>query len=454
MTFRCLFVVALLTHVLLLDALADIIHLKNGRQIECDSAWENGKEIRYKIGNGTVGIPRAMVAKIVKTEINPKTQSQPNGPATQTSQAPQTSEAVKKASIDSLDLKTRTVLARSYSEIAKERLEKKDLTGALENLKKAYSLVKDRETTSQLATVYFFLKDDWNAEHLFRECLKIDPKYTEALNYLGEIAWRKENLDEALEFWQQSLQIKSDPIIKDRLERLRREQKAASTYENDESRHFIMRYDGGKADPFLVKEISDFLEDTYQKLSLQLEAFPTAPFVVVLYPQERFQSITDAPEWSAGINDGKIKLPIRGIKSLNDEIRNVLIHELTHSFVNFKTGGNCPVWLHEGLAQRMEGKQISSEVDEILSTLAAEKKLPQIVRLSGSFIGASTDVAQFMYVQSLSFTDFLIDRYRFTQMNSLLDELSHGKAFEEAFLAAYLIPLDRAESDWRQSLIE
>jgi hypothetical protein len=213
-----------------------------------------------------------------------------------------------------------------------------------------------------------------------------------------------------------------------------------------------MRYDGGKADPYLVNEISGFLEETYQKLSLQFEAYPTSPFVVILYPQERFQAITDAPEWSGGINDGKIKLPIRGIKSLNDEIRGVLVHELTHSFVNFKTNKNCPVWLHEGLAQRIEGKRISEEAGLLMATLITQGQLPNINRLSGSFVGASADVAQFLYVQSLSFTDFLIDRYRFTQMNLLLDELGNGNTFEDAFLSAYIIPLGRAEAEWRESL--
>jgi tetratricopeptide (TPR) repeat protein len=430
---------------------ADVIHLKNGRQIECESAWEDGKEVRYKVGSGTVGIPRAMVAKIVKTENNQVAPEEVNK-SPQPAQNPQTSETSKKQSIDTLDPKAKEVLARSYTEIAKEQLEKKDLTGALENLKKAYSLVKNRETTLQLAILYFMLKDDWNAELLFNETLKLDPKNTDALNYLGEISWRKENLDEAMNFWQKSLAIQNDPMIKEKLERLKKERRASSTYENDESRHFIMRYDGGKADPYLVNEISDFLEETYQKLSLQLEAYPTSPFVVILYPQERFQAITDAPEWSGGINDGKIKLPIRGIKSLNDEIRGVLVHELAHSFINFKTNKNCPVWLHEGLAQRIEGKRISEEAGILMATLITQGQLPSINRLSGSFVGASADVAQFLYVQSLSFTDFLIDRYRFTQMNLLLDELGSGNTFEDAFLSAYMISLSRVEAEWRESL--
>ncbi len=430
-----------------LPAFSDVIYLKNGRQIECNSAWEDGKEVRYSIGKGTVGIPSAMVAKIVKSEQKPASESSDKNPAKPPVEP-------KQASIESLDPAAKSLLARSFTDLGKEQVEKKDFTGALENFKKAYALLKDRQTILNLATVYFQLKDDWNAELLFHELLKIDPKNTTALNYLGEIAWRKENLDEAVKFWQNSFRIRQDPLIGEKLERLKRERSASSSYENSESRHFIMRYDGGKADPFLVSEISDFLEETYQKLSIMLDAFPSTPFVVILYPQEKFQAITDAPLWSAGINDGKIKLPVKGVKSLNDEMKGVLVHELTHSFVDFKTGGNCPVWLQEGLAQHMEGKQTSGEANQVLSILASEGQLPRIEQLNGSFMGAPAQVAQVLYVQSLSFTSFLLNRFPFYHVNSLLDELGKGNPLEDAFLSAFLLPLSRLESEWRQTLME
>jgi Peptidase MA superfamily/Tetratricopeptide repeat len=440
MIFRWFALLAL--SVLATPVFSDVIHLKNGRQIECKSAWEDGKEVRYKTGTGVVSIPRAMVAKIVKSDSKPSPQTaeaKPSGASNQTS-------------LNSLDPATKTILSHSFTDLGKSQVEKKDFTGALENFKKAYTLVKDRETTFNLAMVYFQLKDDWNSELLFNELLKLDPKNTIALNMLGEIAWRKERLDEALDFWQKSLQIKKDPILSEKLGRLKRERRASSTYDNSESLHFIMRYDGGKADPDLVNEISSFLEEIYQRLSMKFDAFPTTAFVIVLYPQEKFQAITDAPIWSGGINDGKIKLPIKGVKSLTDEMKESLVHELTHSFVNFKSSGNCPVWLQEGLAQHMEGKQASDEANHLLGELASAGQLPRIEQLNGSFIGASTNIAQVLYVQSLSFTVFLLERQPFYQVNNLLDELGKGNQLNDAFQTAYLQPLSRMESEWRQSL--
>ncbi len=422
------------------SAFCDVIHLKNGRQIECDSAWEDGKEVRYKTGTGIVAIPRAMVAKIEKSNSKPSPQTSQSKPS-----------EPNPASLESLDAASKTVLAGAFTDLGKDQIEKKDFNGALENFKKAYAMVKDRETTLNLAMVYFQLKNDWDAEQLLNELLKLDPKNTVALNMLGEIAWRKERLDEALDFWQKSLQIKKDPMLRAKLDRLKRERRASSTYDNSESLHFIMRYDGGNADPYLVDQISDFLEETYQRLSLQFDAFPTTAFVIVLYPQEKFQAITDAPAWSGGINDGKIKLPIKGVKSLSEEMKDTLIHELTHSFVNFKSSGNCPVWLQEGLAQHMEGKQTSDEANHLLSALASAGQLPRIEQLNGSFMGASTDVAQVLYVQSLSFTSFLLQRQPFYHVNGLLEELGKGNQLDDAFQSAYLQSLSRFESEWRQS---
>ena len=138
-------------------------------------------------------------------------------------------------------------------------------------------------------------------------------------------------------------------IIQEKLKRLEKEKTASDSYENSQSRHFLIRYDGGAVDASLVHEISDFLEDTYRQLASQFDNYPNDPFIIVLYPQQQFFRATELPFWAGGANDGKIKLPIKGITSLNEELKDVLTHEMAHSFVRLKTANNCPVWLQEGL---------------------------------------------------------------------------------------------------------
>ena len=428
----------------------DTIFLKSGRKIECDSAWEEGKEVKYVVAAGTVGIPRSMVDHIVKSapEGNAAETNAPkvSGAATTDTMLPAARE--KQSSIATMKL------AQSYSKQGTTQFQKKDFVGALESYKKAHGYVKNSETTYNLAVTYHHLKDDWNASLLFSDLLRLEPRNTTALNYLGEIAWRKENLREAQSFWEESYRIKKDPEIKAKLERLKKERKASDSYDDSSTRHFLIKYDGGTADPLLVYELTDFLELTFQDLSSKFEEYPNAPFVVVLYPQKDYFNITDAPGWSGGVNDGKIKLPIRGVDSLNEELKRVLIHELAHSFIDIKTGNNCPVWLHEGLAQYLEGKRPGELAGEGLRKMAEQNGLPRMEQLRGSFQRADSKEAGVLYLLSLSFTQFLMDHYGYYEINSLLQELGKGVDFDTAFENNFLIPISEIESRWRRRLME
>ena len=48
-----------------------------------------------------------------------------------------------------------------------------------------------------LALTYYMLKDDWNAQLYFSELLNLNANDTIALNYLGELSFRDEDLEEA-----------------------------------------------------------------------------------------------------------------------------------------------------------------------------------------------------------------------------------------------------------------
>ncbi len=99
------------------------------------------------------------------------------------------------------------------------------------------------------------------------------------------------------------------------------------------------------------------LETEFDEISSTLDYVPPEPIGVVLYTNQTFVDITRAPGWVGALNDGRMRIPVEGLTSVTDDLARVLKHELTHSFVGQKTGGHCPVWLQEGIAQYMEGKR-------------------------------------------------------------------------------------------------
>ena len=69
----------------------------------------------------------------------------------------------------------------------------------------------------------------------------------------------------------------------------------------------------------------------------------------MLYTEQAFFDVTQAPSWSGAVNDGKLRIPVQGLDSVTSDLARVLKHELAHSFINQLTGGRCPQWLNEGL---------------------------------------------------------------------------------------------------------
>src|SRR5207342_2089604 len=98
----------------------------------------------------------------------------------------------------------------------------------------------------------------------------------------------------------------------------------------------------------------------YDALVRDLGSPPRDNILVTLYIEQAFFDVTHAPSWSGAVNDGKLRIPVSGLSSMTSELARVLKHELAHSFVNQASGGRCPTWLNEGIAQAVEPKSLAS----------------------------------------------------------------------------------------------
>jgi hypothetical protein len=172
---------------------------------------------------------------------------------------------------------------------------------------------------------------------------------------------------------------------------------------------------------------------------------------VILYSGEQFKEVTDAPGWSGGIFDGKIRLPIGGIEKETPGLRRILFHEYTHSVVRTITK-RCPTWLNEGLAQYFEGRQVDSRQQEKLKQLAQSGKLPPLANLEGSFLGLGKDQANEAYVISLSSVRFMIDTFGIYRVRDVLDELAKGADTSKAISTGIMISYEEFQRGWKRSL--
>jgi hypothetical protein len=131
------------------------------------------------------------------------------------------------------------------------------------------------------------------------------------------------------------------------------------------------------------------------------------------------------------VNDGKLRIPVEGVSSVTSELARVLKHELAHSFINQLSGGRCPQWLHEGIAQLMEPKSVASHGRRLAELFQQQHEIP-FNALEGSFMRFSPLEALVAYDESLAAAEYVNDTYGMSDLRRILERLAEGTSTESA----------------------
>jgi hypothetical protein len=151
----------------------------------------------------------------------------------------------------------------------------------------------------------------------------------------------------------------------------------------------------------------------------------------VLYTNQTYFDVTQAPAWTAALNDGKLRIPIEGLSTVTPELSRVLKHELAHSFIRQATNGHCPVWLNEGFAQMVEPRSASAYRTQ-LAALFQSGNEPPLQSLETSFIGLNSNQAAVAYIESLAYVEYIRDAYGINRIADIMRNLSEGQSAEES----------------------
>ena len=310
---------------------------------------------------------------------------------------------------------------------------------------------KDAAAHLGLGLVYFHLHEDQYAERELSRAGELDPKSSMVYQLLGELYYRKDDLEQAALNWEKAVALNPNAAdLRARLERIRREHHAEKDFNRDVTGHFQIKYEGREKIE-AGRIILRILEDAYGQVGRALSYYPDREIQVILYSSRQFQEVTDAPGWSGGIYDGKIRIPIGGIEKETPGLRRLLVHEYTHAVVR-ALSPRCPTWLNEGLAQHFEGREIESRQQEVLKQVAGSGKLPPLAKLEGSFIGLNNNQAMLAYLFSLSSVRYMIDNFGMYRIKSVLDELGSGADAGKAIDRGILISYEDLDRGWKRSL--
>ena len=280
---------------------------------------------------------------------------------------------------------------------------------------------------------------------------ELSPRDATAYQVLGELFYRKDDLETAVSYWEKAVELNPDAAdIRARLERIRKEHRTEKDFNRDVTSHFLVKYEGREKIE-AGRIILRILEDAYGSVGRGLSYYPDRELQVILYSGQQFQEVTDAPGWSGGIYDGKIRIPIGGIEQETPGLRRLLYHEYTHAVVRSITA-RCPTWLNEGLAQYFEGGELDSRKKELLKRVAQAGKLPSLVDLEGSFMGLGNTQAMYAYTFSLSAVRYMVDSFGMYRVKTVLEELGKGADTGKAVSSGIMISYEEFERGWKRSL--
>ncbi|HET6844772.1 MAG TPA: peptidase MA family metallohydrolase [Candidatus Angelobacter sp.] len=425
-------------------AQADTIYLKNGSRIVVDSVQETNGHVEYTIGDGTYAIPASLVVRI---ESGPG--ATPASPAA--SEAPPPREQMQTGT----DLISRVI---HDGRIDASALHEIELENVPERSATAYFLAgqfEEKRHDLQAAAHYLqtalgfmpangvllenygavLIKLGRIAEGLSytQQAVRASPQSAEAFAQLG-YAWYKSNRNrDAIAAWKKSLQLRPSDVVQSWLARAERETKTEAEFRQQESNHFVLSYEGSQAPESLRNQLLGILEAQYKVLTTDLGVSPRSIYVS-LYSDQAFFDVTQAPAWSAALNDGKIRIPFSGMSEVTPELARVLRHELTHSFVRQIVHGHAPQWLNEGLAQIEEGKTTSPVGVRLAALYTSGNQIP-LNRLEGPFESFSAPEAFVAYAESLAAAEYMRNQYGMAELAELLRRLGQGESVESALRA-------------------
>ena len=411
-----------------------VLFLTNGRSITVERYWKEGNQVLYEKNGNTFGFPQHLLER-VHERLDETAKTDPvNEAETPTS-------------------RFRNALIMEDVDQARQSVADGDLESAAKLFGKAISKAPDEyEVRMELARVHFERGDLRAARSVLEQAKRRDHDNASSSvrELLGDVYAGLGRSALAIREWQLALSIDPSPELLYKLKQALRENDQDIDFEEVRRPHYVIRYDG-HINETIGQLIATSLDSEYAALRQEFRFEPTDPIEVTLYIDREFRDVTHAPAWASALNDGEIRIPVDGLTEITPKLRRVIRHELTHSFINAMTQGNCPSWFHEGLAQLRAG---SGRMDPYprLRAAQAEGNLLPLWSLEGPFVNYSKEKARLVYAEALAATEYLELRRGRESLRKILRILGGSHTMNEALKTVIGLDYQEFQMAWEADL--
>lgn len=212
-----------------------------------------------------------------------------------------------------------------------------------------------------------------------------------------------------------------------------------------------------RSDSVLVNKLLERMQPSIEKLEdfFGRESGSIITVFITQSPAEYRKRTRGAlPEWSQAAAFPRQRIIVMRLASAEEiaGARQTLTHELVHIHLAEKVPpGRLPVWLNEGLAQYLSGKELSLNDKVLLANALALKRIPPLAALD-SLLSFSPQRARLAYIEALSATLYFANRHGGKALKELVAALALHHSVNDAFKAVTGIDFIDFEINWYEDI--
>lgn len=174
-----------------------------------------------------------------------------------------------------------------------------------------------------------------------------------------------------------------------------------------------LRYEGEAMPADVARTMVAALDDEFIRISNQLGCRAEERITAIVQSRESYMKSTNAAEWSAGLYDGRIHVPLMDgtpdSQQFGPRMHRTFAHETVHACL--ANIGRFPAWLHEGLAQKLSGDTLSAAARQELQEKVRAGALPRLEKMGQDWSHLSGEHARLAYNLALAAADVLAENY-------------------------------------------
>jgi tetratricopeptide (TPR) repeat protein len=321
-----------------------------------------------------------------------------------------------------------------YCQVGWDSLQKNEFDDAKDMFKTSLEVIPNAQCAFRGLGITYFNREDLDAAlEWLNRYFDAGGEQADAYALIAEIYYRRNDLRKALEFLRMAVALDPNQAgWNQRVSKLERELKVEKNFLAGDTRHFVVKYEGYEQAE-VGSWVMTLLEEAYLRVGAQFHYYPENPITAILYTDQQYQDVTHLPAWAGAAYDGKIRIPAKGLRQGDQTVERIIIHEYTHAVIHLWSRGRAPTWLHEGLAQAMEGETADAAAARLKS--AGGQLLP-LNLLEGAFVRLPELQARLAYSESLLAVHFIKQTYGDYTIQALIEALADGKNMDQALQKA------------------